>query len=169
MGPRSIGSFVTSGATLDATAAAARCVQYSIKSIESFQVATLPLGVFIPLIHPELNLLLSLIKVMFLHASVILFTGPACPLSCMLPCHAHPSAMHAPHPTTIWSMSGRYASYWNASSNQKIYRLGIGGSKRIVRDASPFQFLSFHAVFGKKQTQGLVPPSRLSEFLISQS
>ena len=67
----------------------------------------------------------------------------ACPLPHMLPCracppamhtplphmaplcHAHPPAMHALLPCmppaathaspTIWSMSGRYASYWNAS------------------------------------------------------
>ena len=50
MGPRPIGSFAASGTTLDAIAAAAWCVQYSINQ-ESFQAATLPLplGLFIPL------------------------------------------------------------------------------------------------------------------------
>ena len=50
MGLQPIGSFAASGAALDA--AATWCVQYSIKSIESFQAAPLalqlPLGVFIP-------------------------------------------------------------------------------------------------------------------------
>ena len=50
-------------------------------------------------------------KVMFLHASVILFLGG------MQAMHA-PPAMHATchtHTPTTWSMSGQYASYWNAS------------------------------------------------------
>ena len=64
---------------------------------------------------------------MFLHASVILFTGGSCvpPTTyasrhtCLLPCipplpHMPPTR-HACPPSTIWSISGRYASYWNAS------------------------------------------------------
>ena len=71
-------------------------------------------------------------KVMFLHVSVILsrrgVRAMHAPLLCTPPSthaphHACPSATHAPcqtcppprmPPPTIWSMSGRYASYWNA-------------------------------------------------------
>ena len=74
-------------------------------------------------------------KVMFLHASVIVSMGGmhamhACPLPCMPPAMHAPPTTHAPpppcipptihgpchtHTPMIWSMSGQYASYWNAS------------------------------------------------------
>ena len=64
-------------------------------------------------------------KVMFLHVSVILFTGGSAPLHAWVhpPLEQTPSGtrQHPPHPHPqrsacgeIWATSGRYASYWNA-------------------------------------------------------
>ena len=63
-------------------------------------------------------------KVMLLLVSVILLTGGRCLPQCMLGYHTpppesrHPPGADNPPPreadSGIWSMSGRYASYWNA-------------------------------------------------------
>ena len=91
-------------------------------------------------------------KVMFLHLFVILFTGGGCLPRCMLGYHTPPGAdtpqsrpPGADTPPRIRSMSGRYASYWNAFlfNNVTLLNQTILPVHSVVLVDKPFTMVSF--------------------------